>query len=134
MFPHFFPAVHLHECKIKRHNIYTNNKQDNCQMKNRILLTDSLYTFLLDSGYLYIQVLGHDKKMQNSNKFQEENYILVPRRNDITQQFEEALIMLKEIHDMDVLDMLEVVPGIHFWVDLPEAEAKMYNLTRRLRK
>ncbi|MEO5593697.1 MAG: hypothetical protein ABIR15_12260 [Chitinophagaceae bacterium] len=103
-------------------------------MKNRILLTDSLYTFLLDSGYLYIQVLGHDKKMQNSNKFQEENYILVPRRNDITQQFEEALIMLKEIHDMDVLDMLEVVPGIHFWVDLPEAEAKMYKLTRRLRK
>ena len=103
-------------------------------MKNRILLTPSLYFFLLDAGYLYIQVLGFDKTATADCDSREENYILIPRGNDITQQFEEALIILKEIRDPDVLDMLETVPGMYFWVDLPEKEAKKYELTRQLSK
>ena len=87
-------------------------------MLKRLSYSSQLHDFLKREGYTHIQLRG--------TGLMDNNYILVPWKDNPETKFEESNFQMESIDSTDISDMLDVEFGIEFWVELPKDVAKKY--------
>ena len=95
-------------------------------MTSRHCFTAQLYKFLQKDGYTHMQMMGIVAAPELDNELAEANYLLVPRKTDISILFEDAEIITEQLESPEIRKMLEFNAGMHFWVELPAPVAIIY--------
>jgi hypothetical protein len=88
--------------------------------------TPALHQFLVSESYGYIIYKGIQNEASKKDSIEQDEYILVPSKLNLSLKFEDTDLRVEKIDSMDVLEMLEYTTGIDFWVELPKEMAEKY--------
>ena len=97
-------------------------------MNEKALFTSGLHKFLLSEGYKYILYKGIEFNHEKVAGEDQDDYILIPTKENLNAKFQEADIHIERIESLDVLDMLEYTLGIDFWVELPKEVLERFKM------